>query len=42
MLSNERFVSGGPVAVVDKERKKKADAKAKIAVIEQQLAGLRK
>ena len=41
-LSNERFVSGAPVAVVDKERKKKADAEAKIAVIEQQLAGLRK
>ena len=40
-LSNERFVSGAPAAVVDKERKKKADAEAKIAVIEQQLAGLR-
>jgi valyl-tRNA synthetase len=41
-LSNERFVSGAPAAIVDKERKKKADAEAKIAVIEQQLAGLRK
>jgi valyl-tRNA synthetase len=41
-LSNERFVSGAPAAVVDKERKKKADAEAKIAVIEQQLAGLRR
>ena len=41
-LSNERFVSGAPAAVVDKERKKKADAEAKIAVIDQQLAGLRK
>ena len=40
--SNERFVSGAPAAVVDNERKKKADAEAKIAVIEQQLAGLRK
>ena len=40
-LSNERFVSGAPAAVVEKERKKKADAEAKIAVIEQQLAGLR-
>ena len=40
-LSNERFVSGAPAAVVDKERKKKADSEAKIAVIEQQLAGLR-
>ena len=41
-LSNERFVNGAPATVVDKERKKKADAEAKIAVIEQQLAGLRK
>jgi valyl-tRNA synthetase len=41
-LSNERFVSGAPAAVVDKERKKKADAEAKIAVIEQQLAGLKR
>ncbi len=41
-LSNERFVNGAPAAVVDKERKKKSDAEAKIAVIEQQLAGLRK
>ena len=40
-LSNERFVNGAPAAVVDKERKKKADAEAKIAVIEQQLAGMR-
>ncbi len=41
-LANERFVNGAPAAVVEKERKKKADAEAKIAVIEQQLAGLRK
>ncbi|MCF0200550.1 MAG: valine--tRNA ligase [Bacteroidales bacterium] len=41
-LNNERFVSGAPAAVVDKERKKKADAEARIAVIEQQLAGLKK
>ena len=41
-LSNERFVNGAPTAVVEKERKKKADAEAKIAVIEQQLVGLRK
>ncbi|MBQ8958765.1 MAG: valine--tRNA ligase [Bacteroidales bacterium] len=40
-LSNERFVNGAPAAVVEKERKKKSDAEAKIAVIEQQLAGLR-
>ena len=41
-LSNERFVNGAPAAVVDKERKKKADAEAKIAVLEQQIAGLKK
>lgn len=41
-LSNERFVNGAPAAVVDKERKKKSDAEARIAVIEQQLAGLKK
>ena len=41
-LSNERFVNGAPAAVVEKERKKQADAEARIAVIEQQLAGLRK
>ena len=41
-LSNEKFVNGAPAAVVDKERKKKADAEAKIAVLEQQIKGLRK
>ena len=41
-LSNEKFVNGAPAAVVEKERKKQADAEAKIAVIEQQLAGLKK
>ena len=41
-LSNEKFVNGAPAAVVDKERKKKSDAKAKIKVIEQQLATLKK
>ncbi|MDO5340913.1 MAG: valine--tRNA ligase [Bacteroidia bacterium] len=41
-LSNEKFVNGAPAAVVEKERKKKADAEAKIAVIEQQMAALRK
>jgi len=40
-LSNEKFVNGAPAAVVDKERKKKADAEAKIAVIEQQMAALK-
>ncbi|HEY9116056.1 MAG TPA: class I tRNA ligase family protein, partial [Bacteroidales bacterium] len=40
-LSNERFVSGAPKAVVNVERKKQADAEARIAVIEEQLASLR-
>ena len=41
-LSNEKFVNGAPAAVVDKERKKKADSEAKIKVLEQQIAALRK
>ena len=41
-LSNEKFVNGAPAAVVDKERKKKSDAEAKIRVLEQQIAALRK
>jgi valyl-tRNA synthetase len=36
-LSNERFVSGAPEQVVARERQKKADAEARIKVIEQQL-----
>ncbi len=40
-LSNERFVNNAPVAVVDKEKKKAADAEARINVIEEQLKGLR-
>ncbi|MCF6171009.1 MAG: valine--tRNA ligase [Bacteroidales bacterium] len=39
-LSNERFVSNAPAAVVDKEKKKAADAEARIKVIEEQLKGL--
>ncbi|MFD2513615.1 valine--tRNA ligase [Pontibacter locisalis] len=39
-LSNERFVSGAPEAVIANERKKKADAEAKINAIEQSLASL--
>lgn len=39
-LSNERFVSGAPEAVIAAERKKKADAEAKINAIEQSLAVL--
>ncbi len=41
-LSNERFVSGAPAEVVDRERKKMHDADARIQVIEQQMAGLKK
>ncbi len=41
-LSNEKFVNGAPAAVVDKERKKKSDSEAKIKVLEQQIAVLRK
>ncbi|WP_347158236.1 valine--tRNA ligase [Pontibacter chitinilyticus] len=39
-LSNERFVSGAPEAVISNERKKQADAEAKIYAIEQSLASL--
>ena len=39
-LSNEKFVSGAPAQVVENERKKQADAEAKIKAIEQQLAEL--
>mgnify|MGYP000035010021 CR=1 FL=1 len=34
-LSNEKFVSGAPEKVIEMERKKEADALAKIATIEQ-------
>ena len=40
-LSNEKFVSGAPEKVIEMERKKEADALAKIATIEQSLAGLK-
>jgi valyl-tRNA synthetase len=39
-LSNERFVSGAPEAVISNERKKQADAEAKIHALEQSLASL--
>ncbi|MBF0695409.1 MAG: valine--tRNA ligase [Flavobacterium sp.] len=39
-LGNEKFVSGAPANVLENERKKEADALAKIATIEQSLAGL--
>ena len=41
-LSNERFVSGAPEAVVEKERKKLADGKARIAMLEESLRNLEK
>jgi valyl-tRNA synthetase len=40
-LSNERFVAGAPPAVVDIEKKKKADAEMKIKALEEQLKGLK-
>ena len=39
-LSNEKFVSGAPDAVVAAEKKKEADAVEKIAQIEEQLKGI--
>lgn len=39
-LSNERFVNNAPTQVVEKERKKLADAEAKIALLEESLASL--
>ena len=39
-LSNERFVSSAPTNVVDTERKKQADAEARITVLEAQIASL--
>lgn len=41
-LSNERFVNNAPAAVVDNERRKKADAESKIAALEQSIAALSK
>jgi len=39
-LSNERFVSSAPPQVVESEKKKKADAEAKIKALEENLAKL--
>jgi valyl-tRNA synthetase len=39
-LSNEKFVSGAPAQVVETERRKKADAEAKIKALEQSLKNL--
>jgi valyl-tRNA synthetase len=40
-LSNERFVSSAPEAVVSKEKTKQADAEAKIKVLQEQIASLK-
>ena len=39
-LSNERFVSNAPAAVVEAERKKLADADTKLAALRENLAAL--
>jgi valyl-tRNA synthetase len=39
-LSNERFVSGAPAQVVDMERKKLADAEARITILKESLVKL--
>ncbi|MCF8228883.1 MAG: valine--tRNA ligase [Bacteroidales bacterium] len=41
-LSNERFVNNAPAAVVEKEKKKKDDAEARIKMLESQIASLNK
>ena len=40
-LSNEKFVNGAPEKVLEIERKKEADALAKIGTLEQSIAGLK-
>ncbi|HMQ77612.1 MAG TPA: valine--tRNA ligase [Flavobacteriales bacterium] len=40
-LGNERFVSGAPPQVLENERRKKADAEAKIKALEERLAVLK-
>jgi valyl-tRNA synthetase len=41
-LENEKFVSSAPTPVVEAERKKKADAEARIAAIEKNLAAIKR
>ena len=41
-LGNERFVNNAPAAVVDVERRKKADAEAKIEALKASIAALGK
>jgi len=40
-LSNERFVNGAPEQVIASERKKEADALAKIKMLEESIAGMK-
>lgn len=40
-LSNEKFVANAPAQVIDAERKKMADAEAKIAILNEQIAVLK-
>ena len=40
-LSNEKFVANAPAAVVEGERKKKADAESKIKTLEDGIAHLK-
>ena len=40
-LANERFVNNAPAAVVDKEKKKKSDAEARIKVLNEQINNLK-
>ncbi len=40
-LSNEKFVANAPAQVIDAERKKMADAEAKIAILNEQIAGFK-
>src|SRR5690625_7450965 len=39
-LSNEKFVANAPEAVVERERKKLADGKGRVAMLEESLAKL--
>jgi valyl-tRNA synthetase len=41
-LSNEKFVSNAPEAVLDMERKKQADAESIIASLKDSIAALKK
>ena len=39
-LSNDRFINNAPKHVVEMERKKQSDAKAKIAVLQEQIKAI--